>query len=790
MSAIRSIFEMTIRNKLRISIGSIVVAIIAVYTTASYLAERHLLLQALDEKLLYSVEDVRGDLPADYHDRIVNGESVSPEVYAGIVNRNNNLCRTFGLQYLWSCMKIGDQVVFTTATSPSKDVAKRDYAPFLSVHSDPHAFDRAFETMKPVFGSFQNQWGHGRMILVPGWDRLGRPYCFGASVSVNAIQSELNKTLLHSLYLGIGFLLAGMVVSLLVSNSLAAPIVRLTEAADEIARGKMVQPIAAKGSTEILSLSRSLEAMEHSIRQKIGQLESEIAERKQAEKSLRESEGRNKIILYSAMDGFCVVDARGRIQEVNPSFCQMNGYGEQELLAMSISDLETVSPDIIAGRIQQILASGGLHFESRLRRKDGSHIDVEVSVQHEPSSGMLVAFHHDVTERKKANESLEQRVAERTEELKRSVEQYRMLFESSRDAIITTDTEGKCLDCNRAAVEIFGCADKAALLAMGLPGLSPEFQPDGRPTREAFLEVLSELRDKRSLFLEWQHQRADGKCFPAEIALSLFYVNGQPILHGMLRDITERKRAEEVVLQNVARAEELVRLKSRFVSMASHELRTPLTNILLACELLKNFGNAMPPERSQAVLSGLVAGVTSMERTLDDLLLAGKLEEGKLPFTPAPFPLPDFLRRCCLEAEPDLKLSSRIEIAIRDAVRVVAADERLLHRILKNLLENALKYSPPDTVVELGVEAGPDSLTLSVRDRGIGVPEAERKFLFDAFSRASNVGDKPGSGLGLFIAQKCAQAHGGELRYAPQPDGSVFSVTVPLSSTADMNPTT
>ena len=76
MSAIRSIFEMTIRNKLRISIGSIVVAIIAVYTTASYLAERHLLLQALDEKLLYSVEDVRGDLPADYHDRIVNGESV------------------------------------------------------------------------------------------------------------------------------------------------------------------------------------------------------------------------------------------------------------------------------------------------------------------------------------------------------------------------------------------------------------------------------------------------------------------------------------------------------------------------------------------------------------------------------------------------------------------------------------------------------------------------------------------------------------------------------------------
>jgi signal transduction histidine kinase len=177
-----------------------------------------------------------------------------------------------------------------------------------------------------------------------------------------------------------------------------------------------------------------------------------------------------------------------------------------------------------------------------------------------------------------------------------------------------------------------------------------------------------------------------------------------------------------------------------------------------------------------------MTGVTSMVRTLDDLLLSGKLEEGNLPFTPARFDLPDFLRRCCLEVEPDLQLPSRIEIALRDAGRVVAADERLLHHILKNLLENALKYSPPDTVVELGVEAGPDSLTLSVRDRGIGVPEAERNFLFDAFSRASNVGDKPGSGLGLFIAQKCAQAHGGQLRYSPQPDGSFFSVNIPLAT--------
>ena len=77
-------------------------------------------------------------------------------------------------------------------------------------------------------------------------------------------------------------------------------------------------------------------------------------------------------------------------------------------------------------------------------------------------------------------------------------------------------------------------------------------------------------------------------------------------------------------------------------------------NILLACDLLKNFGGAMPAERSEAILSGLMAGVTSMVRTLDDLLLAGKIEEGKLPYTPARFALLDFLKRCCLEVQPDL----------------------------------------------------------------------------------------------------------------------------------------
>lgn len=125
---------------------------------------------------------------------------------------------------------------------------------------------------------------------------------------------------------------------------------------------------------------------------------------------------------------------------------------------------------------------------------------------------------------------------------------------------------------------------------------------------------------------------------------------------------------------------------------------------------------------------------------------------------------------------------ARIGISFQEAGRHVVADERLLEHILKNLLANALKYSPADSRVQIIVDVRQDILTLSVLDRGIGVPEAERGFVFDAFFRSSNVGGKLGSGLGLFIAQKCAQAHGGRMKYTPQSTGSLFSMTIPLTA--------
>jgi hypothetical protein len=295
-------------------------------------------------------------------------------------------------------------------------------------------------------------------------------------------------------------------------------------------------------------------------------------------------------------------------------------------------------------------------------------------------------------------------------------------------------------------------------------------------------EIQMALRGEKDFDTDFRVLWPDGNVRHIR-AMSLVQRNavGEPLhMIGTNWDITDQKLAAEAVLSSVARTEEFAKNKARFVSMASHELRTPLANMMLSCDLLKNFGHALTPEQSKQTLESLVNGVSTITQTLDDLLFTGKIEEGKLPFNPTFFPLLPFLQRCCLDFQDLNESPSRLLVTFQDIKKHILADENILRRILKNLLENALKYSPPEAPVEVGVDFHDGFLSLSVRDRGIGIPETEKKFLFEAFSRASNVGNKPGSGLGLYIAQKCAQAHGGRMQYTPRTPGSEFSIIIPL----------
>jgi len=170
-------------------------------------------------------------------------------------------------------------------------------------------------------------------------------------------------------------------------------------------------------------------------------------ERQDAEQALQANEKQHRSILQTAMDGFWLVDMQGHLLEVNEAYCRMSGYSKSELLTLHVSDLEVVetSNEVIA-HIQKVMVHGEDRFETRHRRKDGSFLDIEASIQyHTLEGGRLVAFLRDITERKRmelelhqARDLLENRVQERTRDLAQTTRQLRAL---ATELILTEERE-------------------------------------------------------------------------------------------------------------------------------------------------------------------------------------------------------------------------------------------------------------------------------------------------------------------------------------------------------------
>lgn len=228
-------------------------------------------------------------------------------------------------------------------------------------------------------------------------------------------------------------------------------------------------------------------------------------------------------------------------------------------------------------------------------------------------------------------------------------------------------------------------------------------------------------------------------------------------------------------------ARELNHLKNTFVSMVSHEFRTPLAVILSSAELLSNHLDKLSPERRGQQLESIRGSTLRMAQLVDDVLLLGKVEGGRMTFTPAPLPLREF---CDTLVDEALSATSRrcpIVLTFgEDLPDTISADESLLRHVFSNLLSNAAKYSPEESPVHLTVEkSAPGTLTFRIADKGIGIPAADLPRLFQPFQRAGNVGQISGTGLGLMIAKRCAELHGGTLEVASTAgEGTTVTVTL------------
>jgi two-component system sensor histidine kinase/response regulator len=225
---------------------------------------------------------------------------------------------------------------------------------------------------------------------------------------------------------------------------------------------------------------------------------------------------------------------------------------------------------------------------------------------------------------------------------------------------------------------------------------------------------------------------------------------------------------------------EQVQLKARLVAMFSHDFRNPLASIMSCNSLMMKYADRLDENQRLKHMNRIDASVRQLVQMLDDMLVVSQMETGNLDFKPEPLNIEDFLRKIVEEFQTiyDETYPLVFESQFNDTIM---ADSRLLRQIATNLISNAIKYSPQGSVVDILLKHHDGQFLLSVRDYGIGIPEVEQASLFNAFHRASNVGEVRGTGLGLAIVKQAAELHGGSVQLESHlGEGTIVTVTIPI----------
>ena len=283
--------------------------------------------------------------------------------------------------------------------------------------------------------------------------------------------------------------------------------------------------------------------------------------------------------------------------------------------------------------------------------------------------------------------------------------------------------------------------------------------------------------------VEARIRRKDEVVIYAEFSIGYIPDNG---LVCVISDITVRKRAEEMLRKALLAEKELSELKTRFVSMASHEVRTPLATILATTDTLSAYRQRLSDEQIDLKFIRIKDQVQHLKEIMDDVLTLTRMQSGHVEFDPAPLNLDRLCRTIIDEFQSRPDVHHQFQYACEGDVREAMLDKKLMRQAFSNILANAMKYSPADKPVAIKLTFAPETITLSVADQGIGIPENDQKRLFEPFHRAENVGAIAGTGLGLTITKDAVEMHGGTISAVSQLNvGTTFTICIPFVALVD-----
>jgi PAS domain S-box-containing protein len=254
------------------------------------------------------------------------------------------------------------------------------------------------------------------------------------------------------------------------------------------------------------------------------------------------------------------------------------------------------------------------------------------------------------------------------------------------------------------------------------------------------------------------------------------------LIYAVARDITDRKRSEELMVKAREEAEQANRAKSDFVSTVSHELRTPLTMIQGFSELLLE--RHLGKDQALEALNQVHSSAERLSRLVGDLLSVSSIEAGRIAIRTAPLELAEVIDQVVAPFAHKREVSTELA----GPVPPVLADRDILTQVLTNLVSNAVKYSPGGEPVRVAARKNGTKVVISVQDRGIGLTKEQQGQIFQKFFRADRkeVRRVGGTGLGLFITKSLVELQGGAIWLESEHDrGSTFFFSIPLAAGAE-----
>jgi PAS domain S-box-containing protein len=468
-----------------------------------------------------------------------------------------------------------------------------------------------------------------------------------------------------------------------------------------------------------------------------------------------------------------ILGPQGTIETWSSGAEHVTGFRPEEAIGQHLSILY-LAEDITAGVPHQELARaealGQYEAHVRLMRKDGStlsgHLVVTTMRLASGQARGYVVVIRDLASEQRAAEAL-----------RLSDERFRLMVESVRDyAIFMLDPGGRVMTWNAGAERIKGYRAHE-IIGEHFSRFYPEADiRAGKCERE--LEIAS--ADGRFEEEGWR-LRKDGKHFWANVVITALRDSGGRLVGftKVTRDLTQRRKLEDERLL-LAQAEESIRLRDEFLSIASHELKTPLTALQLQLQGLHRRIVAVDPSLAARIERGVRSG-QRLADLIEALLDVSRIATGRFELKRERFDLSatvhevvDRLRESAArEGSPVTVVAPRGVIGSWDRLR--------LEQVLTNLLANAIKYGKGGPI-EVALTVGPGEVVLHVSDRGPGVPEQDLQRIFGRFERASSLRNYGGLGLGLYVARQIIEAHGGSVSARNLTSGGAsFSVRLPLA---------